>query len=113
LSKELAVRSILPLLLPPFIFSLFKPLSWAGGESRTRLLSNIFTYCCQRLTASGCIPALKQGFSPEFFYKGQLIAAVSLPVRSPRWRTWSKKTIYPEAKKGEILGEISFYVNKE
>ncbi len=56
-----------------------------------------------------------------WYYKDKLIATVSLPVKSPRWRTWSKKTVYPDAKsewkvivsgsKGETLGEICFSVN--
>jgi hypothetical protein len=31
-----------------------------------------------------------------WFYKGEEMAVVELPVRSDAWRTWSYKTILPE-----------------
>lgn len=55
-----------------------------------------------------------------WFYKGKIAMATVLPIRSLRWRTWSRKVIYPDLKgkwqvailgpKKEKLASIEFIV---
>jgi len=55
-----------------------------------------------------------------WFYKGKVAMVTVLPIRSPKWRTWSRKVIYPDLKgkwqviilgpKKEKLASIEFVV---
>jgi len=55
-----------------------------------------------------------------WFYKGKAVMGINLPVKGKRWRTWSKKIIYPDLKgqweviifgpKKERLASIKFRI---
>ena len=56
-----------------------------------------------------------------WFYEGEMVASIVLPVKSANWRTYSSKTIQPDnigqwtvkvlSKEGDILSKIDFMIN--
>lgn len=77
-------------------------------------VEKVYLWC--QVTGAADTTVIKHVWS----YEGKEMAAVELPVKSPKWRTWSYKTILPEwtgnwevkvlDAAGEVLKAASFTV---
>jgi hypothetical protein len=73
-------------------------------------------YCFVRVIGAGAEVEIQH----KWYYQGELVATVALPVRSDNWRTYSSKRIGPQmsgewmveicSDKGESLQKIVFMV---
>ncbi|MCF6177990.1 MAG: DUF2914 domain-containing protein [Geopsychrobacter sp.] len=113
------------LVSPVSVFALTAPevVVTTGVENRAPVdLVEVYPAQAGRLYCFSRIEGAVQDTHIEhvWFYKGQEMARVSLPVRSARWRTYSSKRMLPEWKgewqvrvvdaMGQELAEVTFRV---